>query len=880
MITFSKTTAIVAAAGFVASAALAFPIARAASADATEPAPVPAASPEPGDGLPTSEAILQPAGDGLWASGLQIAEAAQAARVEASELGLTIGGPASGAEEDAAPSDPERASIMPAPSGDSGPEPVADTCAADTPPDDCPSGIRGVVLGIRALPDIQVVGLASPPLPEETGFDAAYPQCRPAALLDGQWQVGVGVNRPAYVTTRYAKRPLSGEPIADDAWRNLATATSPSEEADFWAWVEDVDAPDDDPRAWIDHCVTLDGLEPGTWEVRITVNAADDTTEFAITDFVLTLPGEDGAIPEQVRRATTHIGIGPDQLWVNAPHPSDQFIAVQAVPYEQLTGCSTGADDTVFTQPRTHDRTPATIVATTDIDADLLAAPDYPYLPTDDQSTTARLDLVQGTNYFVCVYWLQEGPTFDPIKVMASEVFDIRTPYAWQPQIALEGAANVLTGVESVGITALNPECSPHNYVLSPRDNGAIELDGASICQLQGHLTDVEIRGLPLILQVVMDDGSSYASRVNLHPAIMCRYRDCPPRANEVALVHLPDVPVEPTDCGTGFGTGCLSDTGRTRSAGDLVVSVSYGDRTLIDGAWVQDEPEPFLDNFPEVGETPKLSVTWDSPDTGSTFGRLVFDVQADQPVTTQIELFPTEGEEWCAMPGGTSIQANSAPVERATLRFQNLCQGVEYLARITATNDAGNAGVLWVGGAPRGTEILTITRTARVVIDATTQWNWDQDIFYVEDGAWSAGVNVRPSGLSIYQDTAYGPTRGSSFGWDFYGDEGDHLNDAGWDVVFGGGGFDRLCGTPESRPLGFIGNGQTNLGTGEVTLSMRVQYWHTGDGHCSPRGEAEVVRVEGTTTLDELTTGTVVLTSADGTLSVRVRARILAPTP
>jgi hypothetical protein len=162
MTTPSRSTAITAAVAFVASAAIAFPLETAASsANSAAPAtaPEPAASVSPQE--PSFEAALIAAQGDPWEFGQDVAAAAEAERVAASDDGVVLGGLPRVLDEPRDPgADTSDAPSMPAPERTEAREPVADVCAADALPEDCPDGIRGTVLALRALPELEAA--ASP----------------------------------------------------------------------------------------------------------------------------------------------------------------------------------------------------------------------------------------------------------------------------------------------------------------------------------------------------------------------------------------------------------------------------------------------------------------------------------------------------------------------------------------------------------------------------------------------------------------------------------------------------------------------------------------------------------------------------------------------
>jgi len=352
-----------------------------------------------------------------------------------------------------------------APAGD---EPPAEETAIDfcvEGGEGCPEGISGTVLALHPLPPLQGFAQFRPPA---TPFrpSSNEPVCPPRAEEEGTAYFGVSTSRPALITMEYKTwewRPREGA----IPWTTVSLATSAEADA-AWAGLDTIDPTDSLP--WIQTCFTLEDLPPrGDYVARFSYADKDDPSLSGerrgprLVNFVV--PGRDGLDPGEQRRPTILLPVGIDQLMVGMTREPDQTVAVTARQGTDRAVCDIAGDtSSIYSGEGTIRPTLGArgqgYISDNPIDPAVLNDPGYPYL-----AELFRLDLEEGTNYVVCVYWLSDGPAFDPTVLDISEAIPVSTPEAYRPTVLLHGLENLFGGASRVDVSV--PGCGSESFDLT-----------------------------------------------------------------------------------------------------------------------------------------------------------------------------------------------------------------------------------------------------------------------------------------------------------------------------------------------------------------------------------------------------------------------------
>jgi hypothetical protein len=667
------------------------------------------------------------------------------------------------------------------PSGDGEPadDRVVDLCAGDPPPDYCPDGVGGIiVMAIDALPPFDGMVSFRPYHPGAAPYPY-LPQCPPAPLGPGEVAVGMSANRPAEIE-------LSIFTPRGDLIKQLMVTSSPAAEAVWEEWVLDEAAGVDDPRMWVQHCFVVDDLEPGLYEARAvftdTLPSMDTFTYPRDGALPLHVRDEAGVLPESVRRPTFVVPVNVDRVYVNATREPGQALSVRAIAADG--SCDVGGD-LADLRPRGQ---PGVIhslpVGTSEIPASTLAAADYPYLPLHSIAETRELDLEEGTDYVLCLAWVEgAGPTFSPERIALTEEIPIGTPEAYRVRLTVEGIDDAFglngSDVESVSV-AVWPSWSsgcPGLLVEFSRDLAPRWSGDGTLCEGLTGVARMVRSGVTLQLYAE-GFGGPFVEVVRLRVDPRCATHPCPPRSPEVALVPLPAIPTERRLCGTGFGSGCSGEVPK-RSAGTAVVRIDFITREGNGLArFYVGEPRPF-GTTTELPPEPRLDVrTRPVPEPWFTVVRdglsVQVDVAADRPVTLAAELRRPGGGEACAV---TPLEPTVRDVatQNHTFIVSGLCSGADYRILFSGSDADGNpVGVVpRVGAAPVpyhdfSTPLLTVPVRATVTANPETVTTARSFTAYAQVWVVSPGVAGSPEQhVDFDLDDAF-RAASARYGWEF----------------------------------------------------------------------------------------------------------------
>ncbi|PKQ25278.1 MAG: hypothetical protein CVT64_10650 [Actinobacteria bacterium HGW-Actinobacteria-4] len=758
---------------FVLGVGVAYPLTRAVAGGAQpEPAPEPSPSAVAIADFPETQVQWTSTSGNLVEDGFAFADAAHQSRIEASEAGVTLGehvwsggASGSGTEDDDATGGGE--------GGETGY--FFDACAAADPADDCPEGVGGVILGITALPELETRVRARPPVPGDAA-GPHVPQCAPVETPANAVVVGIASNLPVtwdHELTRVWVTPGGVRETTVDGleWEEYHAERTDAMKYDWEMWAADPDTTLDDPRMWIHYCFLVMEFEHGAYRLDLDSASMIDPSETHQARTRFDISGIDG---ERTRRPTGYYGIGPDQLFVNTTHRALDVTVVHAMPVGLGAGCTT-AD---VASPERAGLVVAEHVETTVIPELARLDINYVYLADHDRSTTRRLDLPSNGAWLVCVYWVDSSvPLSDPAAVTEIEAVRVTPPDAWRPTVSVVGAANMLDRVEGFTVTGVHPGCGSVSVELDGRAN--VPLGPEHLCELTTGLASMELTGLTFEIEARVRGGEVVRSRVRAPMSFTCGLAECEVPRPQTTLVPLPRITVPAEECGTGFGTGCLSGSS-VRSGGDIIVGLEYPGEPLRRDAWSIGDPGPFVEGAAEPDPLrPRVEVEWSSPQASEAHGgRIQVRIRADQPVTGRVSLYsfveggvtvPCVVDAPAARRDASSMWVNHDLPELGTsfeFDLDGLCHGARYelgvfLHREFDPDEGLVRAVVYERGFPVGRAIEVQTAPAVVALEATMYWDTEQ----FPARSFCAGdehlpVFVEPGTLTVSQVAPDGRTR------------------------------------------------------------------------------------------------------------------------
>ena len=664
----------------------------------------------------------------------------------------------------------------------------------------CPEGVAGTILALHALPPLGGFAVFNPAVPG-AGTREPYPVCPAREDREGTAYFGVSTNRPATITMEYRTREWRPDHGAVD-WTEFTTATPAAGDEAWSTWFADDTRADSDPAAWIDTCFELEGLPPrDDYQARFTYTAKDDPSVTATNYLSLvpfTVAGEGGLAPGAQRRPTTILPLGVDQVFVGVTRTPGQQVAISARPRGNPASCNIAGDEhSIYDGEGTVRAVP---VSETPIDPGVLSDPAYPYLRDHSISLVNRLDLEEGTDYVVCIYWLDAGPAFDSRVVTESETVNVSTPEAYRPTVVLQRLTNLVGDAQRVEISV--PQCGGRTFSYDLTDptatvrdrTGALQTYGDPIvvCTLDRRLNEVNRRGI-LVNTAVRDSGGNWSTGgAYIRTNVTCGTSPCLLRLNELAMLPLPVVEAG-GECGTGFGTGCLRGT---ISAGDAIIELRYDGSVGSGGSsWVIGEPTPFDDSPPPLPEDPRISVSKtleliDGHPTNGARARLTF--VADRPVTLDVAVTGTgPTEEACSL-GSVDGVSRTTPAMTHTVTLEPLCLGRGYRLTVTAADASGRlADVVGEGLRTPGNTIDFSVPPVLLTTDMSASISMAHDDH-------SHTVYVHP--VRATSSDVTGPV-GFNLGWTWPTADREAARRGGWSL-FGLHGQANACGEPGAAPL------------------------------------------------------------------------------
>jgi len=821
--------------------------------------------------------VIVPGGD-IWAVAVEVGASEQARREAASAAGEVIedttlavdpdsgygfpemfdfdwgevysfgDDPAEPSGEDGEPAGPGGGDSAAAPGTEGGAavDGAVDACAGDEPPDDCPEGVPGTVLAIRTLPPLAIFPLIDPVAPGTAPYVAA-PECPPVEPARDRVSVGVSTNRPAEVTLSYWPY-LTDSSRPSDEVTTVSLSTSDTQTAVWTTWAEDEAAGYDDPRYWIDQCFVLDDLAPGQYAIEVTVVdelGSGDTVRwphllnFSVTD-------ESGEVPTQERRPTVLFPWGVDRLFVSVTREPAHLVVVRAFEVDGPATCDTGGDPGRVLVPD-EGADDGVLAAETVIPATRRRAADYPYLPDHSFDATYALDLAEGTDYLVCIYWVVgEGRSIDLI-----EAIPVSTPDAYTPRVILHGFDGLIVSPSSAGVFVRAEGCIHHDVDLGPGSHpGPVMIDPLTVCGFDRGLAEVDVRrGFSVRTSVVWDGETLFRTSLVRTGPLECRFSPCLLRLNEVVRVPLPEIVTERRLCGSGWGSGCDDPIPR-RTAGYAVLEIVYDrDRSNGVAGWVLGSAGEAADTPPEQ---PRVTVSGEYEPTAlvARFGvNATVLVSADRPVDLRVEVVDAvEGREPCFIWGRPEPYVSTERREVHAFSLYGLCVGERYELLLTGSDEAGNElVVVTTPRTPPGSVYPLYVHPAAVTMTNEVTVRLPDDFYHYTVNASLGSITV------------------------------PRLTDLG---IAGGGEPVRVsdCIPSDRSPVVVRGTSWALTSQTELHMTADVQVRRnrlqsdTVFTDCSPLEDLASYHFEATVTLADLWAG-VTITSEDGLVTYTIRA-------
>jgi len=592
---------------------------------------------------------------------------------------------------------------------------MVDLCAEPDAPESCPEGVGGfILLGIHALPPYQGVFTAFPaPL---GGARAIHdPECPVPDPARGQVNLGITANRPSDITVTV--RELLDDDSLGESYVGTV-ATSEAHESAWYDWFADEAAAEDDPRSWLRHCVLFTDLPNGFYVAQADFVDRAEAATLSLPDagsyvsFLIAEPTPRPDTPPIVRKPTHVMGFFVDLLYVSATREADQRLIVRAVAAD--ASCDVGGDIASLDRAAPG-VVQARVTGDVDIPEERLASPDYPYWRHHNRHVGMTLQLEEGTDYLLCLYWTRGGgPAFAPRSIDMTEAIPVSTPSAYRPRLTVQGANDDLDTIEHGTVAEIVVEAPRHfpcRRAFTDFTNWTNNRIGRAywfdqpLCAPQTGLWDVVARGAMIIRTEAVYDGEHYTRDSYLRMSLLCPTSPCPPRPSESALIPLPEVVTDRRLCGSGFGGGCSGEV-PTRRLGVAFVTIDF-DITEGNGAtaWQIGERSMLGQTAAPLPAEPRLAVTitdraaprYVTPHGGELTldAGLVVTVQADREATWTATVGPAPGADSMCLAGPApepvTMTATGTRPAPATFTMSGLCIGSAYSITFTGGDGEGN---------------------------------------------------------------------------------------------------------------------------------------------------------------------------------------------
>jgi hypothetical protein len=564
-----------------------------------------------------------------------------------------------------------------------------DPCApADgEPAAECPSGIGGTVLALRAAPHPSVVGTANPPTYEDSLHKLYYCDPQEHRALDLPF-VAVS-NVPATIAVSYW--PTS-EPDAVSTFTLETSATARTE------WERSFEAGEPFGE-WtqLQHCTVIEGLERGV-AYRFRLDSVDTLGGEATFTSGFSLPDRGTRPPTRV------LPIGDNVVFVTMAHAAAE--TVEFTGYVLEPGAE--ADCT---------RRPGRLEAVENMRTEAVSAAQrerHGYHDRYTKRSSQSFWVPEGSTIAVCLAsYLDDRPSYSWAQANYRHQEVLHSPDRTLPTISLERVDLVRTvGAEAVKISARTRDALGCGTAWEgPSRQGrtvpASDLRDAVICSIDnlGGLVGLSTSSGDVVITSVVTQGEAVTWNQNLLPLgpEACRGVCATPETSwyriSLATIQVPD-----GICGSGFGD-CDPPT-REHSAGTALLKVEW-EQGAQNGLseWGRTAPvagQPAVlppPDYPQMDTREEITVTRIPGFYGADASFLL---ATDRPVTYTARL-----RSACELPGSVT-EVSGRSEGRTLVRFHKLCLGESHGGQVELTDDTGAVSTynvtpgdnLWPSGA------------------------------------------------------------------------------------------------------------------------------------------------------------------------------------
>ena len=551
------------------------------------------------------------------------------------------------------------------------PDTDGDPCAPTTgePEADCPSGISGTVLALRAAPPPSVIGTANPPTYEDSPHKLQY--CDPQEHRSYDLPFVAVSNVPARIEVSYWP---NGEPDAATTFQLETTSAARAE------WERRFEA-GDGYGEWnhIQHCTVIEGLEHGVGyryrldSVDILGGEATFTNGFSLPDY-------------RTRPPTRVLPVGSNVVFATMAHAVGE--TVEFTPYLLAAGAEADCTN------RHTQLEPVKTMRTEEISAAERERHGYQQKYTKRSSQSFWVP--EGSSIAVCLAsYLDDRPSYNWAQANYRHQEVLHSPDRMLPTVTLERVDLVRTvaaeAVKISGRTRDNLGCGAAWEGPSRQGDKvpASDLHDAVICSVANHGGRVGLTTSSgdVVISTVVAQGETVTGNQSLLPLgpEACRGVCATP---ETSWYRVPLATIQVADgiCGSGFGD-CDPPT-RENSAGTALLKVEWeaGAQNGL-SEWGRTTPvagQPAVlppADYPQMDTREEITVT---RIPGVYAADASFLLVTDRPVNYTARLTSS-----CALPGGvTEVTGRSGG--RTTVPFKKLCIGELHTGRVELTDDSG----------------------------------------------------------------------------------------------------------------------------------------------------------------------------------------------
>ena len=563
-----------------------------------------------------------------------------------------------------------------APGAAGGGEPAGTDSGGDpcAPPDgepaaDCPSGISGTVLALRAAPYPSVVGTANPPTYEDSLDKLHY--CDPQEHRSYELPFVAVSNVPASIEVSYWP---NGEPDAVTSFNLETSATARAE------WERHFEA-GDAYGEWtqIQHCTVIEGLEHGVGyryrlnSVDIMGGEATFTSGFSLPDY-------------RTRPPTRVLPVGGNVVFVTMAHAVGE--TVEFTPYLLAAGAEVDCT-------RYHTQLEAVKTMRTE-EVSAAERERHGYQEKYTKRSSQSFWVPEGSSIAVCLAsYLDDRPSYKWAQANYRHQEVLHSPDRLLPTVTVHNVNLVRTvaaeAVKISGRTRDNLGCGTSWEGPSRRgdDVPASDLRDAVICSIANHSGRVGLTTSSgdVVITTVVEQGETVTWNQSLLPLgpEACRGLCATPETTWYAI-SLATIQVPDGICGSSFGD-CDPPT-RETSAGTAMLKVEWEQGTqngLSD--WGRTTPiagQPAIlppPDYPQMDTREEITVTRIA---GVYAADASFLLATDRPVNYTARLASR-----CELPGGVT-EVSGRSEGRVTVRFHKLCLGELHGGQVELTDDTG----------------------------------------------------------------------------------------------------------------------------------------------------------------------------------------------